>query len=176
MDTLGLDRLDRSVLDKHVAWDIGSADVARYLSKRFDATAVLAGYSLSADVLPFLAARLSVETLAKVRLIALLVPGIHADSATPIASKNCFSLGVEPSPTRWEHIVLSFDGREILGWRQASAGYTAVWATENTKVKTATVTVTAVGRTLRGTSKARVSTWPWTHSLNPYSTLPTAAM
>jgi hypothetical protein len=41
--------------------------------------------------------------------------------------------GVEPSPTRWEHIVLSFDGREILGWRQASAGYTAVWATENTR-------------------------------------------
>jgi hypothetical protein len=41
--------------------------------------------------------------------------------------------GVEPSPTRWEHIVLSFDGREILGWRQSSAGYTAVWATENTR-------------------------------------------
>lgn len=41
--------------------------------------------------------------------------------------------GVEPSPTRWEHIVLSFDGREILGWRQNSAGYTAVWANENTR-------------------------------------------
>lgn len=41
--------------------------------------------------------------------------------------------GVEPSPTRWEHVVLSFDGREILGWQQAAAGYTAVWATENTR-------------------------------------------
>ena len=41
--------------------------------------------------------------------------------------------GVEPSPTRWGHVVLSFDGREILGWRMASAGYTAVWATENTR-------------------------------------------
>jgi hypothetical protein len=41
--------------------------------------------------------------------------------------------GVEPSPTRWEHIVLSFDGREILGWRQAASGYTAVWAVENTR-------------------------------------------
>lgn len=41
--------------------------------------------------------------------------------------------GVEPSPTRWEHLVLSFDGREILGWRMASSGYTAVWATENTR-------------------------------------------
>ena len=37
--------LDRTVLDKHVACDIGSADVARYLSARFDAPAVLAGYS-----------------------------------------------------------------------------------------------------------------------------------
>ncbi len=41
--------------------------------------------------------------------------------------------GVEPSPTRWEHVVLSFDGREVLGWRQASGAYTAVWATENTR-------------------------------------------
>ncbi|MBT8135435.1 MAG: N-formylglutamate amidohydrolase [Gammaproteobacteria bacterium] len=37
--------LDRSVLDRHVAWDIGSADVTRYLAERFDAVAVLAGYS-----------------------------------------------------------------------------------------------------------------------------------
>ncbi|MGF1560664.1 MAG: DUF3604 domain-containing protein [Geminicoccaceae bacterium] len=41
--------------------------------------------------------------------------------------------GVEPSPSRWEHLVLSFDGNTILGWRQASSGYTAVWATENTR-------------------------------------------
>lgn len=37
--------LDQSVLDKHVACDIGAGDVTRYLSKRFDAPAVLAGYS-----------------------------------------------------------------------------------------------------------------------------------
>ena len=37
--------LDRSVLDQHVAWDIGSFDVTRYLSERFDAIAVCAGYS-----------------------------------------------------------------------------------------------------------------------------------
>ncbi|MDH3645633.1 MAG: N-formylglutamate amidohydrolase [Gammaproteobacteria bacterium] len=37
--------LDPSVLDRHVAWDIGSADVTRYLSERFDAPAVLGGYS-----------------------------------------------------------------------------------------------------------------------------------
>lgn len=37
--------LDRSVLDKHVAWDIGSAGVAMLLAERLDATCVLAGYS-----------------------------------------------------------------------------------------------------------------------------------
>ncbi len=42
MGSLGL---DRSVLKKHVAWDIGSADVTRHLCERFDATAVFAGYS-----------------------------------------------------------------------------------------------------------------------------------
>ena len=39
--------------------------------------------------------------------------------------------GVEPSPDRWKHVTLAFDGREILGWRMAAAGYTGVWATEN---------------------------------------------
>ncbi|NND59227.1 MAG: hypothetical protein HKN49_03085 [Gammaproteobacteria bacterium] len=37
--------VDRTVLDKHVAWDIGSAGITRYLSQRLDCPAVLAGYS-----------------------------------------------------------------------------------------------------------------------------------
>lgn len=37
--------VDPSVLDKHVAWDIGSGPVARLLAERFDAPAVLSGYS-----------------------------------------------------------------------------------------------------------------------------------
>jgi Protein of unknown function (DUF3604) len=41
--------------------------------------------------------------------------------------------GVEPSANRWKHITLAFDGREILGWEMAAAGYTAVWATDNTR-------------------------------------------
>ena len=51
------------------------------------------------------------------------------------AEENFFGKhsGVEPSPMRWEHVVLSFDGREVLGWQQAASGYTAVWATENTR-------------------------------------------
>jgi type IV secretory pathway VirJ component len=50
-----------------------------YLALWKKENAVLVGYSLGADVLPFLADRLSGETLAKVRLIALLGPGTHAD-------------------------------------------------------------------------------------------------
>jgi len=37
--------VDDSVLRRHVAWDIGAADVARRLADRFDATLVLSGYS-----------------------------------------------------------------------------------------------------------------------------------
>lgn len=37
--------VDASVLERHVAWDIGSGPIARLLSERFDAPAVLAGYS-----------------------------------------------------------------------------------------------------------------------------------
>ncbi|NNF52551.1 MAG: N-formylglutamate amidohydrolase [Gammaproteobacteria bacterium] len=42
MNKLGLDDL---ALDRHIAWDIGAGAVTRLLAARFDATAVLAGYS-----------------------------------------------------------------------------------------------------------------------------------
>ncbi len=42
MNNLGL---DEAVLRRHVAWDIGAADIARRLAGRFDATLVLSGYS-----------------------------------------------------------------------------------------------------------------------------------
>jgi len=41
--------------------------------------------------------------------------------------------GVEPGPTRWEHVTLEFQGRKVMGWEMAASGYTAVWATENTR-------------------------------------------
>ena len=50
-----------------------------YLALWKKENAILAGYSLGADVLPFLAARLPGGILAQVRLIALLGPGTHAD-------------------------------------------------------------------------------------------------
>lgn len=43
--------------------------------------------------------------------------------------------GVEPSPHRWEHIVIEAPDPKfnIYGWKQASGGYAGVWATENTR-------------------------------------------
>lgn len=42
LDELGLAQAD---LARHIAWDIGAADLTRSLAQRFDAPAVLAGYS-----------------------------------------------------------------------------------------------------------------------------------
>jgi predicted N-formylglutamate amidohydrolase len=42
LDGLGLSQAD---LHRHIAWDIGAAEVSRILSARFDAPLVLAGYS-----------------------------------------------------------------------------------------------------------------------------------
>ena len=44
--------------------------------------------------------------------------------------------GVEPEPHRWEHVVIASPKDPNLttyGWQQASGGYAAVWATENTR-------------------------------------------
>ncbi len=42
LDNLGL---DEAALRRHIAWDIGAAEVARALAVRFDAPLILAGYS-----------------------------------------------------------------------------------------------------------------------------------
>lgn len=41
--------------------------------------------------------------------------------------------GVEPSPHRWEHDVIKTPQVNVKGWQMAAAGYTGVWATENTR-------------------------------------------
>ncbi len=43
--------------------------------------------------------------------------------------------GVEPAPHRWEHVVIGAPDPKytIRGWQQASSGFAAVWATENTR-------------------------------------------
>ena len=41
--------------------------------------------------------------------------------------------GVEPTPGRWNHLVGKAADKLVKGWQQASSGYAAVWATENTR-------------------------------------------
>ena len=41
--------------------------------------------------------------------------------------------GVEPSPQRWEHAVIQTPQVNVMGWQMAGAGWTGVWATENTR-------------------------------------------
>ncbi len=41
--------------------------------------------------------------------------------------------GTEPTPTRWEHPMAKFEGRQYEGYAMASSGYAAVWATDNTR-------------------------------------------
>ena len=63
------------------------------------------------------------------------------DSHTSLAAveeENFFGKhsGVEPEPNRWEHTVISSPldpDLTILGWQQAAAGYSGVWATKNTR-------------------------------------------
>ncbi|MEH6519034.1 MAG: DUF3604 domain-containing protein [Halioglobus sp.] len=59
-------------------------------------------------------------------------------SLTAVEEENFFGKhsGVEPEPHRWEHTVISSPldpDLTILGWQQAAAGYSGVWATENTR-------------------------------------------
>ncbi|MCZ6831066.1 MAG: DUF3604 domain-containing protein, partial [Gammaproteobacteria bacterium] len=41
--------------------------------------------------------------------------------------------GVEPGPDRWQHLVGKAGEKVVSGWEQASSGYAAVWARENTR-------------------------------------------
>ena len=41
--------------------------------------------------------------------------------------------GVEPNPSRWEHLVAEFGPIKAYGWEMVASGYAAVWAEENTR-------------------------------------------
>ena len=40
---------------------------------------------------------------------------------------------VEPEPDRYKHNVIEFGGNKIVNWESVGSGYTAVWASENTR-------------------------------------------
>jgi hypothetical protein len=68
-----------------------------------------------------------------------MAAGTDAHTSLPAVEENNFfgkHSGVEPAPTRWKHVVIKSpmdDKLTTLGWQQAAGGYTAVWATENTR-------------------------------------------
>jgi Protein of unknown function (DUF3604) len=54
---------------------------------------------------------------------------------TAVEEDNFFGkhTGVEPSPHRWEHVVINTPNKKVMGWQMSSAGYMGVWAAENTR-------------------------------------------
>ena len=65
--------------------------------------------------------------------------GTDSHTSLPaVAEDNFFGKhpGVEPSAKRWESVVIKSlmdPALTTMGWQQAAGGYTAVWATENTR-------------------------------------------
>jgi hypothetical protein len=68
-----------------------------------------------------------------------MAAGTDAHTALAAVAENNFfgkHPGVEPDPHRWKHVVIESPKDPTLttlGWQQAAGGYTAVWATENTR-------------------------------------------
>ena len=65
-----------------------------------------------------------------------LVSGTDTHTGLTTAEEDNFfgkHTGVEPSPHRWEHVVIKSERNQIQGWQMAASGYTGVWATENTR-------------------------------------------
>jgi hypothetical protein len=68
-----------------------------------------------------------------------MAAGTDAHTSLAAVEENNFfgkHSGVEPEPHRYEHVVIQSPVDPELttyGWQQASAGYTAVWAMENTR-------------------------------------------
>jgi hypothetical protein len=65
-----------------------------------------------------------------------LAGGTDAHTGLTAAEENNFFgkfPSSEPSAERWDEDAFNFDGRVIKGWELGASGYTAVWATENTR-------------------------------------------
>ncbi|MGI9536465.1 MAG: DUF3604 domain-containing protein [Desulfocapsaceae bacterium] len=68
-----------------------------------------------------------------------MIGSTDAHTSLPAVEEDNFfgkHSGVEPEPHRWEHVVIASPkdpDLTVYGWQQASSGYAAVWATENTR-------------------------------------------
>lgn len=66
-----------------------------------------------------------------------MIGSTDSHTSLPAVDENNFfgkhSLGLEPSPERWNTPVGERDGVVIPGWLMTSSGYAAVWARDNTR-------------------------------------------
>lgn len=123
LDALGLEPWQ---LGLHVAWDIGAADVARRLARRFDAPLILAGYSRlvidcnrapgadasilpESDGVPVPANRELSEAEAQARVDAVYRPYHDAIEAT---LANFEARGIRPALISIHSFTPVFEGRE----------------------------------------------------------------
>jgi hypothetical protein len=65
-----------------------------------------------------------------------MVAGTDSHTALTTAEEERFfgkHPGLEPGPERWTQVVMSLGDGKMMGWQMAAAGWTGVWATENTR-------------------------------------------
>ncbi|MGA9546499.1 MAG: DUF3604 domain-containing protein, partial [Rhodomicrobium sp.] len=65
-----------------------------------------------------------------------MVAGSDAHTGLAVVEENNFFgkfVSSEPRPGRWDSDALKFGDRVVKGWEETAAGYTGVWATENTR-------------------------------------------
>lgn len=65
-----------------------------------------------------------------------MIGSTDSHTSLPAVEENNFfgkHSGVEPAPERWNYLVGKAKDKLVKGWQQASSGYAAVWATENTR-------------------------------------------
>ena len=65
-----------------------------------------------------------------------MIGSTDAHTALAAVEENNFfgkHSGVEPGEQRWSHLVGRAGEQAVQGWQQASSGYAAVWARENTR-------------------------------------------
>jgi hypothetical protein len=65
-----------------------------------------------------------------------MIGSTDSHTSLPAVEENNFfgkHSGVEPEPGRAMHVVLGGESGKIMGYDQASSGYAAVWANENTR-------------------------------------------
>ena len=65
-----------------------------------------------------------------------MVAGSDAHTGLTAMEENnffCKFVSCEPRPERWDEDAMKFGDRVVKGWEVTAAGYTGVWATENTR-------------------------------------------